>query len=83
VIIIPLTHKAVILILPSRKRKFLSEADNTHLQLFIGEIKLMYPEEPMTGSVSRKPRLVGRITGYDTIKLFFSGKPRPVGGELH
>jgi hypothetical protein len=29
VTIIPLTHKAVILILPSQKRKFLSEADNT------------------------------------------------------
>jgi len=48
VTIIPLTHKAVILILPSRKRKFLSEAGNTRLVLFIGETKLMSPEEPMT-----------------------------------
>jgi hypothetical protein len=32
---------------------------------------------------TRKPRLVGGVKGPNIIKLFLTGKPRPVGGELH
>jgi hypothetical protein len=32
---------------------------------------------------TRKPRLVGGVKGRYIIKLFLTGKPRPVGGELH
>jgi len=32
---------------------------------------------------TRKPRLVGGVKGRNIIKLFLTGKPRPVGGELH
>jgi hypothetical protein len=32
---------------------------------------------------TRKPRLVGGVKGRNVIKLFLTGKPRPVGGELH
>jgi len=31
----------------------------------------------------RKPRLAGGLTGHNTIKQFLTGKPRPMGGELH
>ncbi len=32
---------------------------------------------------SRKPRLTGGVKGHTIIKRFLTGKPRPVGGELH
>jgi hypothetical protein len=32
---------------------------------------------------NRKPRLVGGVKGRTIIKLYLTGEPRPVGGELH
>jgi hypothetical protein len=32
---------------------------------------------------ARKPRLEGGVKGRNINKLFLTGKPRPVGGELH
>jgi hypothetical protein len=39
--------------------------------------------EDLTGGASRKPRLVGGFGRAIMSGSFLSGKPRPVGGELH
>ena len=40
-------------------------------------------EEFSNRNVHRKPRLVGGVKGHNMKRNYLTGKPRPVGGELH
>ncbi len=68
---------------PEFQRAEIDEVGEKSVVLVVEEEIAPKTDEQVDRQVTRKPRFVGGVKGHNINENFFSGKPRPVDGELH